>query len=38
MIKLSNFPFKTTKSEPKISDNKSTTLLLKAGYIRQVMA
>lgn len=38
MIKLSNFPFKTLKSEPKISDNRSTSLLLQGWYIRQVMA
>lgn len=38
MIKLSKFPFKTLKSEPKISDNRSTSLLLQGSYIRQVMA
>ncbi len=38
MIKLSNFPFKTLKSAPKISDNKSTSLLLQWWYIRQAMA
>jgi len=38
MIKLSKFPFKTAKVAPKVSDNKSTSLLLQAGLIRQVMA
>lgn len=38
MIQLSRMPFKTTKSSPKWSDNKSTEILLKAWFIRQVMA
>jgi len=38
MIQLSKFPFKTLKSEPKVSDNRSTSLLLQAGFIRQEMA
>ncbi len=38
MLKLSNFPIKTLKSTPKISDNKSTGILLQAGFIRQTMA
>jgi len=38
MLKLSTFPFKTLKTKPKISDNKSTSLLLQWGYIRQAMA
>jgi len=38
MIKLSNFPFKTSKSEINASDNKSTSILLQAGFIRQTMA
>jgi len=38
MIQLSNFPFKTLKTSPKVSDNKSTSLLLQAGMIRQTMA
>ena len=38
MIQLSNFPFKTLKTSPKVSDNKSTSLLLQAGFIRQTMA
>lgn len=38
MIKLNNFPFKTMKSRPKISDNISTWLLLQAWFIRQSMA
>ena len=38
MIKLSNFPFKTLKTRPKISDNISTSILLQAGFIRQTMA
>ena len=38
MLQLSNFPIKTLKSTPKVSDNKSTSLLLKAGFIRQTMA
>jgi prolyl-tRNA synthetase len=38
MIKLSNFPIKTLKTRPKISDNVSTSILLQAGFIRQTMA
>ena len=38
MLQLSKFPFKTLKSAPKVSDNKSTSLLLQWGYIRQAMA
>jgi len=38
MIKLSNFPFKTQKTTPNGSDNKSTWILLQAGFIRQTMA
>lgn len=38
MIKLSNFPFKTLKSTPNGSDNKSTWILLRSGFIRQTMA
>lgn len=38
MLRLSNFPFKTLKSAPKVSDNRSTSLLLQGGYIRQAMA
>ena len=38
MLLLSKFPIKTLKSAPKISDNKSTSLLLQAWFIRQEMA
>ncbi|MDD5769616.1 MAG: proline--tRNA ligase [Candidatus Gracilibacteria bacterium] len=38
MLKLSKFPFKTQKFAPKVSDNKSTSILLQAGFIRQTMA
>lgn len=38
MLQLSKFPIKTLKSEPKISDNLSTSYLLQAGFIRQEMA
>ena len=38
MIQLSKFPFKTLKSQPKVSDNISTGILLQAGFIRQTMA
>jgi len=38
MLQLSNFPFKTLKSAPKVSDNRSTSLLLQGWYIRQAMA
>jgi len=38
MIHLSKFPVNTLKSQPKVSDNRSTSLLLQAGLIRQEMA
>ena len=38
MLKLSTFPFKTLKTQPKVSDNRSTSLLLQGSYIRQAMA
>ena len=38
MLQLSKFPIKTLKSAPKVSDNRSTSLLLQWGYIRQAMA
>ncbi|MDD3144474.1 MAG: His/Gly/Thr/Pro-type tRNA ligase C-terminal domain-containing protein [Candidatus Gracilibacteria bacterium] len=38
MLQLSKFPVKTLKSSPKVSDNKSTSFLLQAGFIRQEMA
>lgn len=38
MLQLSKFPIKTLKSTPKVSDNKSTSYLLQAGFIRQEMA
>jgi len=38
VVRLSKFPFKTEKVPPKASDNISTSLLLQAGFIRQVMA
>lgn len=38
MLTLSNFPFKTLKSTPKVSDNYSTGLLLQWAYMRQAMA
>ena len=38
MIKLSNFPIKTLKTRPHVSDNISTWILLQAGFIRQTMA
>jgi len=38
MLRLSKFPIKTLKSSPKVSDNKSTSLLLQAGFIRQEIA
>lgn len=38
MLRLSQFPIKTLKSTPKVSDNKSTGLLLQAWFIRQEMA
>ena len=38
MLQLSKFPVKTLKSAPKVSDNRSTSLLLQGGFIRQEMA
>ncbi|MDC0506056.1 proline--tRNA ligase [Candidatus Gracilibacteria bacterium] len=38
MLQLSKFPFKTLKTSPKVSDNRSTSILLQGGYIRQAMA
>jgi len=38
MLQLSKFPIKTQKDAPKVSDNRSTSLLLQAGFIRQEMA
>lgn len=38
MLQLSKFPVKTLKSSPKVSDNRSTSLLLQAWFIRQEMA
>lgn len=38
MLQLSKFPIKTSKDAPKVSDNRSTSLLLQAGFIRQEMA
>ena len=38
MLFLSKFPFKTQKTAPKSSDNKSSSILLQAWFIRQVMA
>jgi len=38
MIHLSKFPVNTLKSQPKVSDNRSTSLLLQAWMIRQEMA
>ncbi len=38
MLKLSTFPFKTLKTLPKVSDNKSTSILLQGWYICQCMA
>lgn len=38
MLRLSKFPISTMKSAPKVSDNRSTSLLLQGGYIRQAMA
>lgn len=38
MLQLSKFPFKTLKTQPKVSDNISTSILLQAGFIRQTMA
>ncbi len=38
MLQLSKFPFTTLKTAPKVSDNRSTSLLLQWSYIRQAMA
>ncbi len=38
MLPLSRHPFKTLKTAPAVSDNRSTGLLLQAGYVRQEMA
>ncbi len=38
MIRLSKLPVKTLKTQPKVSDNRSTSLLLQAWFIRQEMA
>jgi len=38
MLQLSKFPIKTLKSAPKVSDNKSTSYLLQAWFIRQEIA
>lgn len=38
MLLLSRYPFKTLKTVPNGSDNRSTGLLLQAGFIRQEMA
>ncbi|PID83719.1 hypothetical protein CSB09_04605 [Candidatus Gracilibacteria bacterium] len=38
MLRLSKFPFNTLKSVPKVSENRSTSLLLQGSYMRQVMA
>ena len=38
MLQLSKFPIKTLKTAPKVSDNRSTSLLLQAWFIRQEMA
>lgn len=38
MIFLSKYPFRTLKTVPQASDNRSTGLLLQAGLIRQEMA
>lgn len=38
MLRLSKYPFKTLKSTPKVSDNKSTGLLLQGAFIRQEVA
>ncbi len=38
MLKLSNFPIKTLKTRPVLSDNVSTSILLQSGFIRQTMA
>lgn len=38
MLQLSRYPFHTLKTVPNGSDNRSTGLLLQAGFIRQEMA
>lgn len=38
MLKLSTYPFQTTKSDMKVSDNISTWSLLRWGFIRQEIA
>jgi len=38
MLLLSCYPFRTLKTVPQTSDNRSTGLLLQSGYIRQEMA
>lgn len=38
MLQLSRFPIKTSKDAQKVSDNRSTSLLLQAWFIRQEMA
>jgi prolyl-tRNA synthetase len=38
MISLSSYPFKTQKTIPTVSENRSTGLLLQAGFIRQELA
>lgn len=38
MLQLSKFPIKTLKTAPKVSDNRSTSLLLQGWFIRQEMA
>lgn len=38
MIQLSRFSIRILKDAPKISDNRSTSLLLQAWFIRQEMA
>lgn len=38
MLLLSRYPFRTLKTVPQSSDNRSTGLLIQAGYIRQTMA
>lgn len=38
MLFLSRYPFHTLKTVPQTSDNRSTGLLLQAGFIRQEMA
>lgn len=38
MLRMSSFPMKTLKTQPKVSDNRSTSLLLQGSYIRQAMA